>query len=31
MIVIPDISREQVTRYFVDNVWASFEALRQRP
>jgi AcrR family transcriptional regulator len=27
----PDISREQVTRYFVDNVWASFEALRQRP
>jgi AcrR family transcriptional regulator len=27
----PDISREQVARYFVDNVWASFEALRQRP
>jgi hypothetical protein len=27
----PDMSREQVTRYFVDNVWASFEALRQRP
>ncbi len=27
----PDISREQVTRYFVDNVWASFEALRRRP
>lgn len=27
----PDISREQVTRYLVDNVWASFEALRQRP
>jgi AcrR family transcriptional regulator len=26
----PDISREQVTRYLVDNVWASFEALRQR-
>jgi AcrR family transcriptional regulator len=26
----PDMSREQVTRYFVDNVWASFEALRQR-
>lgn len=24
----PDISREQVARYFVDNVWASFEALR---
>jgi len=27
----PDISREQVTRYFVDNVWASFEALLRRP
>ena len=27
----PDISREQVTRYFVDNAWASFEALRSRP
>jgi AcrR family transcriptional regulator len=27
----PDISREQVTRYLVDNVWASFEALRRRP
>jgi len=27
----PDISREQVARYFVDNVWASFEALRRRP
>jgi AcrR family transcriptional regulator len=27
----PDISREQVTRYFVENVWASFEALRRRP
>ena len=27
----PEISREQVTRYLVDNVWASFEALRQRP
>jgi AcrR family transcriptional regulator len=27
----PDVSRDQVTRYLVDNVWASFEALRQRP
>jgi AcrR family transcriptional regulator len=26
----PDLDREQVTRYFVENVWASFEALRQR-
>ncbi|GAA1041341.1 TetR/AcrR family transcriptional regulator [Virgisporangium ochraceum] len=26
----PDISREQVARYFVDNVWASFQALRQQ-
>jgi AcrR family transcriptional regulator len=26
----PDVSREQVTGYFVDNVWASFEALRRR-
>lgn len=25
----PDISREQVTQYLVDNVWASLEALRR--
>ena len=27
----PDITREQVTRYFVENVWPSFHALIEHP